>query len=81
MKTPLYLKKLCEKAIIPSKGSIYAAGYDLHSIEDLIVPSKGKALVKTGIVYILKIRQLKFLKEIMVESHQDLVLLIKILLM
>jgi len=50
MKQPLYIKKLNEKAIIPTKGSQLAAGYDIHSIEDTVVPKKGKALIKTGIV-------------------------------
>lgn len=45
----LYVKKLVEKAIVPKKGSVGAAGYDIYSAEELIVPSKGKALVKTGI--------------------------------
>lgn len=38
----LYVKKLVEKAIIPKKGSLKAAGYDLYSAEDTLVPAKGK---------------------------------------
>jgi dUTP pyrophosphatase len=44
---PLKFKKLSDAATIPKKGSIYAAGYDLHSAVDTKVPSKGKALVST----------------------------------
>jgi dUTP pyrophosphatase len=45
------VKKLVEKARLPIIGSIHAAGYDLHSIEDTVVPAKGKALVGTGLAF------------------------------
>jgi dUTP pyrophosphatase len=45
----LFFKKLSEKAIIPQKGSKFAAGYDLHSAVDIIVPAKGKELIKTNL--------------------------------
>jgi dUTP pyrophosphatase len=45
----LYIKKLSDDAIIPTKGSKYAAGYDLYSAVDTIVPSQGKTLIKTDI--------------------------------
>lgn len=45
----LQVKKIIEKAIIPKKGSLAAAGYDLFSSEDTLIPPKGKALVHTGI--------------------------------
>lgn len=45
----LFFKKLTDKAIIPTKGSKRAAGYDLHAACDAIVPKSGKALVKTGL--------------------------------
>lgn len=38
----ILVKKLIEKAILPKKGSLRAAGYDLFSSEDTIVPAKGK---------------------------------------
>ena len=38
-----------ENAQLPKKGSPHSAGYDLHASEDITVPSKGKALVSTGI--------------------------------
>ena len=45
----LRIKKLSQKAKIPSKGSVMAAGYDIYSSENILVPSKSKALVSTGI--------------------------------
>ncbi|KLO17480.1 dUTP diphosphatase [Schizopora paradoxa] len=43
----LLIKRLSEKARIPTRGSLYAAGYDLYSAEDKIVPARGKALIDT----------------------------------
>ena len=45
----LQVKKLVPNAFLPSKGSDRAAGYDLYSIEETVVPARGKALVKTGL--------------------------------
>ncbi len=45
----LLVKKLVKNAILPKKGSKYAAGYDLYAAVDTIIPSKGKNLVSTGI--------------------------------
>merc|ERR1711992_424877 len=41
--------KLSENAYAPSKGSARAAGYDLRSAYDCVVPAMGKAIVKTDI--------------------------------
>nr|CAD7424149.1 unnamed protein product [Timema monikensis] len=41
--------KLTEHALSPIKGSAKAAGYDLRSAYDLIVPARGKELVRTDI--------------------------------
>ena len=49
MTAKLFIKKLNEKAIIPKKGTALAAGYDLYAFTPIVVPSKGKAIVKTGI--------------------------------
>lgn len=51
MKTPLSLlvKKLTERATLPARGSAGAAGYDLASAYDCVVPARGKALVKTDL--------------------------------
>jgi len=48
-KLPLQVKKLNPNAYLPAKGSERAAGYDLCSVEETVVPAHGKALVKTGL--------------------------------
>ena len=49
----LYFKKLSDQATTPSRGSDLAAGYDLYSAENKIIPKQGKALVKTDIAIAL----------------------------
>ncbi|KAJ0577862.1 putative dUTP diphosphatase [Helianthus annuus] len=47
---PLFkVKKLSDKAVLPSRGSSLAAGYDLFSAVDTKVPARGKALVATDL--------------------------------
>jgi coronin-1B/1C/6 len=41
----LLVKKLSDKATTPTRGSALAAGYDLYSAEDKVVPANGKVLV------------------------------------
>ena len=43
------VKKLSEFATIPVRGSIHAAGFDLSSAYDSVVPARGKALIKTDL--------------------------------
>lgn len=51
---PLGVKKLCYDAIVPTRGSDGAVGYDLYSSEDAVVPCQaGRALVGTGITVVL----------------------------
>ncbi|KAL0123607.1 hypothetical protein PUN28_005847 [Cardiocondyla obscurior] len=45
----LKFAKLSEKAFAPSKGSEYAAGYDLRSAYKYIIPAHGKELIKTDL--------------------------------
>ncbi|GMI82515.1 hypothetical protein HRI_001920800 [Hibiscus trionum] len=45
----LKVKKLSEKAVLPSRGSALAAGYDLSSATDTTVPARGKALIPTDL--------------------------------
>jgi dUTP pyrophosphatase len=40
---------LSENAKAPTKGSKYAAGHDLYSAKDLVIPARGRALVPTDI--------------------------------
>lgn len=48
-KLPLLIKRLTQAARLPTKGSPLAAGYDLYSSEENVVPARGKACIKTGI--------------------------------
>lgn len=42
---PLKVKKHSQQAFIPTRGSKDAAGYDLYSAYDCVVPARGKNLV------------------------------------
>ena len=44
----LYVKKIRNTAAIPRRGTEDAAGYDIASAEETVVPAKGKTVVKTG---------------------------------
>ena len=45
----LLVKKLSENATLPVRGSAGAAGYDLASAEDTVIPARGKGIVKTDL--------------------------------
>jgi len=47
--TSLRIMKLAEKAIIPTKGSRFAAGHDIYPLTDGLVPAKGQTIVEMGI--------------------------------
>lgn len=49
MMTALRVKRLSENAVLPSRGSSLAAGYDLASAEDVLIPARGKAIAKTDL--------------------------------
>lgn len=46
---PLLIKKLSETAKLPTRGSAFAAGYDLYASKPTTIPARGKALVDTDI--------------------------------
>ncbi|PWY95705.1 dUTP diphosphatase [Aspergillus sclerotioniger CBS 115572] len=46
---PLQVKKLTPTGRAPTRGSAFAAGYDMYSSKETVVPAKGKVLVDTGI--------------------------------
>ncbi len=46
---PLLIKKLSDKARLPTRGSAFAAGYDLYAARDTVIPARGKVLVDTDI--------------------------------
>ncbi len=47
--TPLLIKKLSDKARLPTRGSSFAAGYDLYAAHATTIPARGKAIVETDI--------------------------------
>lgn len=46
---PLLIKKLSDKARLPTRGSAFAAGYDIYAAKATVIPARGKALVDTDI--------------------------------
>jgi len=47
--TSLRIMRLSDKAIIPTKGSMFAAGHDIYALTDGLGPVKGRTMVETGI--------------------------------
>lgn len=45
----LLVKLLVPSAKAPTRGSAFAAGYDVYSAKETTIPAKGKGLVDTGI--------------------------------
>ncbi|KAM0667464.1 hypothetical protein ACQRIT_003479 [Beauveria bassiana] len=45
----LQVKKLSPAGRLPTRGSAFAAGYDLYAAKDTTVPARGKVLVDTDI--------------------------------
>jgi len=45
----LSIYKANERAIIPTKGTLNSAGYDLYSIDEYIILPWDKAIIKTGL--------------------------------
>ncbi|CAF4377120.1 unnamed protein product, partial [Adineta steineri] len=48
-KALLRFAKLTENAFPPMKGSDYAAGYDLRSAYDYVIPARGRLIAQTDI--------------------------------
>lgn len=46
---PLLIKKLAPSAKAPTRGSAFAAGYDLYSARGTKIPARGKGMVDTEI--------------------------------
>lgn len=49
----LGVKKLTNNAILPTRGSSGAVGYDLYSTDNVTIPPTHRALVGTGIAVLL----------------------------
>jgi dUTP pyrophosphatase len=45
----LLIKKLSPNARLPTRGSAFAAGYDIYASKDTTVPARGKVLVDTDL--------------------------------
>ncbi|GBF88225.1 dUTP pyrophosphatase [Raphidocelis subcapitata] len=43
------VQRISDKASLPTRGSAKAAGYDISSAEDTLVPARGKACISTGL--------------------------------
>ena len=52
---PIRVSKLSEQAVIPTRGSIYSAGWDLYASEECVIPAQGKAIIKTDIAIAIPI--------------------------
>lgn len=50
---PLCVKLLGDTAKAPTRGSAFAAGYDLYAAESCPIPAKGKALVGTSLAIVV----------------------------
>jgi dUTP pyrophosphatase len=51
----LCVKRLTPDAIVPTRGSAHAVGYDLYSTDEVVVPPTHRALIGTGIATILPV--------------------------
>ena len=51
--TELCVKRLVQDATLPTRGSSGAVGYDLYSIDEVVVSPSQRALVGTGVAVIL----------------------------
>lgn len=49
MSDVLKVKKLSERAILPTRSSEFAAGYDLASASDIVIPARGKGIAPTDL--------------------------------
>ena len=45
------VKKLNEKAILPTRGSDYAAGYDLYALEGAVIKAHETVKIGTGLAF------------------------------
>lgn len=43
------LVKKCFNGILPTRGSSQAIGYDLYSAEDVVIPTRSRSKIETGI--------------------------------
>lgn len=46
-----FVVRIHANAILPTKGSVESAGYDLHSIYNISIPARDKIMVDTGLMF------------------------------
>ena len=46
---PLHVLRLRDTAVLPTRGSHQAAGYDLYAVEDRLIAKNDRAMIKTGL--------------------------------
>jgi dUTP pyrophosphatase len=51
----LCVKRLTPDAIVPTRGSAHAVGYDLYSTDEVVVPPTHRVLIGTGIATVLPV--------------------------
>lgn len=49
----LVIKRLSNNAVLPKRGSALAAGYDLSSAHETVIPARGKGIVKTDLSMVI----------------------------
>lgn len=49
----IYFKKLHDDAVVPTRGSEFAAGLDLSSVESVVIEPGDRAMVATGLAVII----------------------------
>lgn len=52
-RSKLFVKRLHKDALLPVMGSDMAAGYDIHALHDANIPSKGMAVIETGLAFVI----------------------------
>jgi dUTP pyrophosphatase len=67
----LQVMLLSENAKAPTKGSQFAAGHDLYSAKDLVIPGRGRAIVPTDISISVPVGTCAFVKVFGVGSTAD----------
>lgn len=65
----LQIKKLSDKARLPTRGSAFAAGYDIYAAKETVIPARGKALVDTDISMAVPAGTCKFFSQLRDLGH------------
>jgi dUTP pyrophosphatase len=61
---PLQIQILSKLGRVPTRGSAFAAGYDLYSAENATVPARGKGMISTGIAIAVPAGTCKYLRHV-----------------